>query len=192
MDPDLLVRDTRIYVHTIWRLLTDRVLPLDYAAQADCLARELASVAATLRDCLDLGSLVASVEALRAGAATLQARAKSLRNDDDAERINQALIAVARALVPMDYTRGDRFDHDPALGQAPYPVLDPLRRLAAARGGIGGGAFPCGRRAARLQPARPSRSTRRKRRCTRHSEGRRIRLRRLARGHLARSPAMCN
>jgi hypothetical protein len=32
MDPELLVRDTRVYVHAIWRLLTDRVLPLDYVA----------------------------------------------------------------------------------------------------------------------------------------------------------------
>ena len=26
-----MVRDTRIYVHAVWRLLTDRVLPLDFA-----------------------------------------------------------------------------------------------------------------------------------------------------------------
>ena len=37
--------------------------------------------------------------------------------------------------MPIDYTRGDRFDHDPALAQAPYPVLDPLRALAAAAAG---------------------------------------------------------
>jgi hypothetical protein len=33
--------------------------------------------------------------------------------------------------VPVDYTSGDRFDHDPALPQSPWPVLDPLRALAA-------------------------------------------------------------
>ena len=37
-----LVRDTRIYVHALWRLLTDRVLPLDYAAYARDLLAELA------------------------------------------------------------------------------------------------------------------------------------------------------
>ena len=130
MDPDLLVRDTRIYVHAIWRLLTDRVLPLDYAAQADCLGRELAALAAALGERLDLTPLVASVEELRTRAAALQAR-----RDHDAEKINAALVGVARALVPIDYTRGDRFDHDPALAQAPYPVLDPLRALAAAAAG---------------------------------------------------------
>ena len=44
---------------------------------------------------------------------------------------NDALISVSRAMVPMDYTTGDRFVHDPALPQMQYPVLDPLRQLAA-------------------------------------------------------------
>jgi N-acetylated-alpha-linked acidic dipeptidase len=38
-------------------------------------------------------------------------------------------------MVPMDYTTGDRFDHDPALAQPPYPVLNVVRQLAAARAG---------------------------------------------------------
>ncbi|MDA8049542.1 MAG: hypothetical protein M0002_05985 [Rhodospirillales bacterium] len=41
-------------------------------------------------------------------------------------------MAASRALVLLDYTTGDRFDHDPALALPPVPVLEPLRRLAAA------------------------------------------------------------
>jgi hypothetical protein len=44
-------------------------------------------------------------------------------------------MALSRALVPVDYTNGDRFDHDPALAQPPYPVLEPIRRLAASPAG---------------------------------------------------------
>ena len=44
-------------------------------------------------------------------------------------------MQVSRALVPIDYTRGDRFDHDPALGQTAWPPLDPIRALAAAKDG---------------------------------------------------------
>lgn len=43
-------------------------------------------------------------------------------------------MAAARALVPMDYTTGDRFRHDLALPQSPWPVLDLIRALAAADG----------------------------------------------------------
>jgi N-acetylated-alpha-linked acidic dipeptidase len=131
MDPDLLVRDTRIYVHALWRLLTEPVLPLDYAASAEGLATQLAQLGETLGGRFDLAPLTGRAARLRNAAA---ARAD---NDDPkaVERLNQGLIAASRALVPMDYTTGDRFDHDPALPQSPYPVLDSLRQLAAATPG---------------------------------------------------------
>ncbi|EHL98627.1 hypothetical protein HMPREF9946_03557 [Acetobacteraceae bacterium AT-5844] len=37
-------------------------------------------------------------------------------------------------MVPLDYTQGDRFRHDPALEQHAWPSLQPLRRLAEAAG----------------------------------------------------------
>lgn len=62
-------------------------------------------------------------------------KARPVPEDAAAERVNATLVAVSRAMVPMDYTAGDRFEHDPALPQAPYPVLDVVRQLAAARAG---------------------------------------------------------
>ena len=49
--------------------------------------------------------------------------------------VNQALVAVTRALVPIDYTDGDRFTPGPALPQGTSPALEPLRVLAAAPAG---------------------------------------------------------
>lgn len=124
IDPDLLARDTRIYLHAVWRLLTDAVLPLDYAEACADLDRALAPVAAALGDRLPLTPL-------RERVAALGRRAAALRDGGNASGANAALLRLGRALVPLDYTSGDRFDHDPALPQAPYPILDPLRRLAA-------------------------------------------------------------
>ena len=135
MDPELLVRDTRVYVHAIWRLLTDRVLPLDYVAAMAALQDQLSKLAAALQGRMDLSSLASRVASLSELAEAVLLGAPTVRGDAEAAQINQALVAVSRALVPMDYTTGDRFDHDPALGQAPYPVLDPVRRLAAALAG---------------------------------------------------------
>jgi aminopeptidase YwaD len=45
------------------------------------------------------------------------------------------LMAASRALVPADYTSGDRFAHDPALPLSPWPVLQPVRALAVAAEG---------------------------------------------------------
>jgi hypothetical protein len=125
VDEANLTRDTRVFVRALWRLLTDAVLPLDYAANAAALLTELATLSGKLGDRLSLAPLVEAAEIVRDQAGTL-------RGDDAAK--NRALMAVSRALVPVDYTTGDRFRHDPALPQAPWPALDPVRALAAAEG----------------------------------------------------------
>lgn len=134
MDREILVRDTRIYVHTLWRLLTAPVVPLDYAAFADALLAELSALDGVAARGLDLSDVVATAEALRRSAAAVTAVANA-SDTAAAARLEAALIRASRHLVPLDYTTGDRFDHDPALGQSPWPVLDPLRALAAAAPG---------------------------------------------------------
>jgi hypothetical protein len=131
IDPNNLVRDTRVYVHAISRLLTDPVLPLNYAAHATALLAELQQLERVAVHGIELGRLLASAAALRAAAAAL-----SVPTDPEAvRRQDAALMRAARALVPLDYTSGDRFAHDPALPQPAWPVLEPLRRLVAAEPG---------------------------------------------------------
>jgi N-acetylated-alpha-linked acidic dipeptidase len=129
MDPDLLVRDTRIYVHTIWRLLTERTLPLDYADHASALLDVLTPLADGLAGRFDLSGLVHLAEQLRDAAEAFRA-ASPIR---DASTVDRALMKVGRALVPLDYTTGDRFGHDPALPQTAWPALAPLRELVVVK-----------------------------------------------------------
>jgi N-acetylated-alpha-linked acidic dipeptidase len=137
MDPELLVRDTRIYVHTLWRLLTDRTIPLDYAEQARSVLRELMPLAKQLAGRLDMAELIRLAETLRdVGEAVL---AVSLERDP--ALVDHALMRASRALVPLDYTSGDRFGHDPALPQTPYPALSPVRQLASSPPGSDEAAF---------------------------------------------------
>jgi hypothetical protein len=132
IDPDFLVRDTRVVLHTLWRLLSDKVLPIDPAAELASLRTELTAIAGS-KPAPAMTTLIAAVESAVAAAARL----KAARPADDAacEAINAALVRMSRALVPLDYTEGDRFDHDPALPQPPWPVLQGLRNLAAAEPG---------------------------------------------------------
>jgi hypothetical protein len=117
IDEKNLVRDTRVYVHTLWRLLTDPVLPLDFAAHARALLDELGALRSSLGERQSVDGLITAAETLRdkAGAG----------GHSDA-----ALMRASRALAPVYYTSGDRFAHDPALPLPAWPVLDPLRRLA--------------------------------------------------------------
>jgi hypothetical protein len=117
IDEANLVRDTKVYVHTLHRLLTDPVLPLDFAAHARVLLTELAALREALGERFDLSGLVAAAEALRDRAAVGGAS-------------DQALMRASRALDPLYYTTGDRFTHDPALPLPAWPVLEPLRHLA--------------------------------------------------------------
>lgn len=128
IDPENLARDARIYLEILSRLLTDPVLPIDQAAQLASLQAELRKLGGTTAHDLPLDELDACIAAL--GAALARARASW-----PAERLNAAMMRLCRALVPLDHTRGDRFVHDPALPLSAWPVLDPLRRLAAAQPG---------------------------------------------------------
>ena len=48
--------------------------------------------------------------------------------------VNAALRRLARILVPINYARGERFDHDPAIKLPAVPRLEPAVRLAEAPG----------------------------------------------------------
>jgi N-acetylated-alpha-linked acidic dipeptidase len=130
MDEQILVRDTRIYLQVVWRLLTDAVLPFDYAEHAAHLADELRSLQTAAGDRFDLSPLTSRADTLRAKAEQLN-RAIAAGLDARRARIaNETLTAVAHTLVPVDYSTGDRFGQDPAIGQQAYPALQPLRGLA--------------------------------------------------------------
>ena len=129
------VRDTRIYVHALWRLLTDPVLPLDFAAHARDLLAELERLAGALGERFSLSGLMVAAETTRDLARALGARALEARatttGSAEAGKIDRALMHVSRALVPMDYTTGDRFTHDPALPVPAWASLAAIKALAA-------------------------------------------------------------
>ena len=119
IDETNLVRDTKVYVHTLWRLLADPVLPLDFAAHAGTLLDELRRLQTSLHGRFTLDDVVGAAETLRKRAAI------GGHNDG-------ALMRASRALAPVYYTMGDRFTHDPALPLPAWPALEGLRELTKA------------------------------------------------------------
>jgi aminopeptidase YwaD len=131
IDPENHARDTHIVLRVLGRLLTDRVLPLDYAAYGDALSAELSWIAGALNGRLDISGLASATAELRRNASAVAARA-SHATEAEARRIDRALMQASRALVPLNYTYGDRFRHDPALTHPAWPSLEGLRELARA------------------------------------------------------------
>jgi hypothetical protein len=132
IDPIHLTRDTRIVFRALWRLLTDRVLPFDYSVFSDSLLRELGSVESELADTFDLTPLRDAIKRLNSAALAFRAASESAEGPQCLQ-MDAALLRVSRALVPINYTSGDRFQPDPALTLPPWPALQGLRDLAAAR-----------------------------------------------------------
>lgn len=124
IDPANLVRDTSLLLRVLHRLLTSPVLPLDETATLASLAAELDAVMPRIGARLDLAAVRAAVTALSARLAALPGAPAA------PEAINRVLMRLSRLLVPLNYTRGDRFVHDEALELPPWPALQPLRTLA--------------------------------------------------------------
>ena len=138
IDEKNLVRDTRVFVHTLWRLLTDPVLPLDLVTHAEVLLEELDKLGTALGERMAIDSLTDG--------------ANSLRDKAAGQHTDAALMRASRALAPVYYTSGDRFAHDPALPLPAWPVLDPLRKLAKVAPGHRQCALSYRQRASRAQP----------------------------------------
>jgi len=127
VDETNLVRDTKVFLHVVGRLLVDPVLPLDIAAHVETLRDELAGLGPKLAQRFDLSTLQKAVDHLH-GLALQLAPASGAINP---AKTNKALMALSRILVPIDYAKTDRFGHDPALPVPDWAILQPLRDLAA-------------------------------------------------------------
>ena len=130
VDEEFLVRDTRVVVATLSRLLNDPVLPLDLSAHVSSLIDELKAIAAKLKDDFGMKSVIETAEAVLRMAKSLNVT-KAVDDPAKIDRLNDALMGASRALMPLDYTQGDRFSHDAALPQPAWPALQKLRDLAA-------------------------------------------------------------
>ena len=131
IDPDILVRDTRIYLRTVWRLLTEPVLPIDYREHARELRTVLEERSRQASPHLDLDPLVEFAARLESRLTAIYEQA----GGGDPAPFNELIRSLSRALVPIDYTMGDRFRHDPALDAPAVPALADCARLAGLQAG---------------------------------------------------------
>ena len=130
VDPVRLVRDTKIFVLAMKRLLTDAVVPFDYAAAATDLREQLEALAAAAGPALDLSPAVAAASQLEALSVRLARAAAAATGGARAAAINACIHELGRILVPATYTASGPYAHDPALETPFLPRLRDLARLA--------------------------------------------------------------
>ncbi|MBI4279551.1 MAG: M28 family peptidase [Armatimonadetes bacterium] len=123
IDPDRLVRDTRIVGLVLGRLLGDPVLPLDYAASAADIRTNLEDLARAAEGKFDLSSTINLAGTLERLCRRLPEAAVSPR------AINACLQDLGRILISATYTIAGRFIPDPAYEVPFLPKLQGVRRL---------------------------------------------------------------
>lgn len=120
-DRDVLLKDTRIYAHSLGHLLQDEILPLDITAQAQEIRAFVADISAAGQDHVRLDAVLSRLDRIIELSRGVRERTP--------EQANRIIRRVSHLLTTVSFTHGDRFDHDPAIPTPPVPALDAIRRL---------------------------------------------------------------
>jgi N-acetylated-alpha-linked acidic dipeptidase len=136
-DATIVERDLNVYITSILRLLNAPVYPFDYSAAIDEMTVAIDKYHQAGSGEIDLTPLLEDLRRLRARYVAWRegADADVRRDPSNAERrraVNAVLRRLARILVPMNYARGERFDHDPAIKLGVVPRLEGALRLVDA------------------------------------------------------------
>ena len=137
IDPDLLVRDARIYAAIAHRLAAEPILPLDPSAAARELLDHISDWQEKAGDRFDLSGVTERASRLSDLCKMLQDKTENLRSGDPetVKVLNSAIQNAEQTLVRLDYTRCDPFAHDPALSQPAVPLLAPIDDLSRSKPG---------------------------------------------------------
>jgi hypothetical protein len=136
-DLDILRRDLAVYLTTIVRILNAPLHPFDYSAAVDEIATAIDGYQHASHGEVDFGAVLDDLRSLAATLRTWRADADArvangAIDDADRRRLNATIRQIARLLVPLNYARGERFDHDPALKFGAVPRLEAAASLANA------------------------------------------------------------
>jgi len=135
-DLKILERDLAVYLTTIVRILNAPLYPFDYAAAADEIRSVVEQYQSAAGGEVDFKSIVDALTHFARELREWRSRAESRRlgaaNDDvERRRHNRVLRRLARLLVPLNYARGERFDHDPAVKFGAVPRLEAATGFSA-------------------------------------------------------------
>ena len=128
-DQDVLMRDLRVYTAALQRALNNPLHPYDFRALADEFAATLARYDEAAGEDADFGPAHCALAGLQNALGELYDAAGRLTNrpigDAGVRAFNDAQLALARELVPINFTRKGRFRTEPAVPIPELPDLAP-------------------------------------------------------------------
>jgi N-acetylated-alpha-linked acidic dipeptidase len=134
-DPRVLVRDIRVYVSSILRILNAYLFPFDFRRWTEECRKVLEDYRSKGEDLVDLRPLIEESRALQAALSLFYSKmegayAKKEQRPERFRKINECLLQLGRILIPVDYTKAGKYSHDPAIPIPPFPDLEALRQAS--------------------------------------------------------------
>ncbi|MEO1679571.1 MAG: M28 family peptidase [Pseudomonadota bacterium] len=126
-DKDVLEKDIALYLEAVTRVANADILPIDWRATAAEFSGTIAEYQQAAGDRFDLSAAAEACAALTGALDRFHAALEG--GQIAASDANRVLKGLARILVPINYTRGPRFTHDPALNVPPLPAIAPAAAL---------------------------------------------------------------
>lgn len=120
-DRDILLRDIKVYLLAVLRNANIEILPFDWRATAREFAATVAEYQGKAGSRFDLAKSKEAVAELAAALDDFYTRVKAGKVTPAAA--NTVIQDLARILVPINFTRVNRFRHDPALTIPPLPSI---------------------------------------------------------------------
>jgi hypothetical protein len=113
-DVEILALDTLVSLTAVIELANAAVLPVNHVDTASEVRRTLAAIQDKAGTHLDLSGIGAASDAFFDAAARLQDAKERARTDRARRLVNTALMRISRLVIPVVYSQGGRFQHDPA------------------------------------------------------------------------------
>jgi hypothetical protein len=127
-DRDVLLRDIKLYLLSVLGIANARQLPFDWRATAREFERTIEHYQQAAGTEFDLSAARTSLADFQALLDRFYIGAESGAIPPAAA--NEAILRLARVLVPLNYTREPRFRHDPAMSVPALPILASALELA--------------------------------------------------------------
>lgn len=135
-DRDILLKDMRIYAAAAMAAANATIAPFDFERTLDDFSATLDSYEEGARDRFDFSAARQAIAELRRALAAFARHTQSLERQPiqspNVRRANAAIRRLARLLVPVNFTRGTPFFHDPAESIPALPDLHPALTLGDA------------------------------------------------------------
>ena len=131
IDEDILIRDTKVYVAVIWRLLTDAVLAYDFREAVTEMRQTVDGIIASLGDRANFLPMRERLDILQKAVDAFYLKAESIKEPGSkADIANQIILGLSKKIVRIAFHGDNCYDFDLSGPMFPIQSLSDSERLA--------------------------------------------------------------